>query len=65
VQVIGDLANFTFPKTGKPLPGVSPVAFNKARHAAENVLHMIAGASRKRFSMGQRQHGHNGRNKRG
>jgi NADH dehydrogenase len=49
VQVIGDLANFISPKTGKPLPGVSPVAIQQGRHAAENVLHMIAGAKPQRF----------------
>ena len=49
VQVIGDLANFTAPKTGKPLPGVSPVAIQEGRHAAENILHMVAGAKPQRF----------------
>jgi NADH dehydrogenase len=49
VQVIGDLANFTSQKTGKPLPGVSPVAIQQGRHAAENVLHIIAGAKPQRF----------------
>src|SRR5213596_2888214 len=33
VQVIGDLANFSH-QTGKPLPGVSPVAMQQGRHAA-------------------------------
>lgn len=42
VQVIGDLANFVA-KNGKPLPGVSPVAIQQGRHAAQNVLEMIAG----------------------
>ncbi|MGH7936915.1 MAG: NAD(P)/FAD-dependent oxidoreductase [Chthoniobacterales bacterium] len=49
VQVIGDLANFTSPKDGKPLPGVSPVAIQQGRHAAKNVLHMVAGAQPQRF----------------
>jgi len=49
VQVIGDLANFTSPKTGKPLPGVSPVAIQQGRHAATNILHMIEGAKPQRF----------------
>jgi NADH dehydrogenase len=49
VQVIGDLANFTSPKDGKPLPGVSPVAIQQGRHAAQNILHMIAGAKPQRF----------------
>jgi NADH dehydrogenase len=39
VQVIGDLANFSH-QTGKPLPGVSPVAMQQGRHAARNVLAM-------------------------
>jgi NADH dehydrogenase len=49
VQVIGDLANFAFSKDGKPLPGVSPVAIQEGRHAAHNILHMIAGAKPQRF----------------
>jgi NADH dehydrogenase len=40
VQVIGDLANFSH-QTGKPLPGVSPVAMQQGRHAARNILAMI------------------------
>ena len=49
VQVIGDLANFAFSKDGKPLPGVSPVAIQQGRHAAHNILRMIAGAKPQRF----------------
>ena len=49
VQVIGDLANFTSPKDGKPLPGVSPVAIQQGRHAAHNILHMVEGAKPQRF----------------
>ncbi|MEO5716972.1 MAG: NAD(P)/FAD-dependent oxidoreductase [Chthoniobacterales bacterium] len=49
VQVIGDLANFTSPKDGKPLPGVSPVAIQQGRHAARNILHMVEGAKPQRF----------------
>ncbi|MEO8439055.1 MAG: NAD(P)/FAD-dependent oxidoreductase [Spartobacteria bacterium] len=49
VQVIGDLANFTSPKEGKPLPGVSPVAIQQGRQAAHNILHMIEGAKPQRF----------------
>src|SRR3989440_12158079 len=41
VQVIGDLANFSH-QTGKPLPGVSPVAMQQGRQAARNILSMIA-----------------------
>jgi NADH dehydrogenase len=48
VQVIGDLANFTH-QTGKPLPGVSPVAMQQGRHAAHNILAMIDGRKPQRF----------------
>lgn len=50
VQVIGDLANFTSPKDGKPLPGVSPVAIQEGHHAAHNILHMIDGAKPQCFN---------------
>ncbi len=48
VQVIGDLANLTGPD-GKPLPGVSPVAMQQGRHAAENILGLIEGRKPQRF----------------
>lgn len=48
VQVIGDLANFTH-QTGKPLPGVSPVAMQQGRHAARNILAMVEGRKPQRF----------------
>lgn len=48
VQVIGDLANFPH-QTGKPLPGVSPVAMQQGRHAAHNILEMIDGRKPQRF----------------
>src|SRR5437773_6441067 len=48
VQVIGDLANFPH-QTGKPLPGVSPVAMQQGRHAARNILAMINGHKPQRF----------------
>jgi NADH:ubiquinone reductase (H+-translocating) len=48
VQVIGDLANFSH-QTGQPLPGVSPVAMQQGRHAARNVLAMIAGSKPRPF----------------
>jgi len=48
VQVIGDLANFSY-QTGEPLPGVSPVAMQQGRHAARNVLGMIDGLRPQRF----------------
>jgi NADH dehydrogenase len=48
VQVIGDLANFSH-QTGKPLPGVSPVAMQQGRHAARNILAMIDNRKPQRF----------------
>jgi NADH:ubiquinone reductase (H+-translocating) len=48
VQVIGDLANFQH-QTGKPLPGVSPVAMQQGRHAAENILGALEGRKPQRF----------------
>jgi NADH dehydrogenase len=48
IQVIGDLANFSH-QTGKPLPGVSPVAMQQGRHAARNILAMIEGGKPQRF----------------
>src|SRR5438445_890120 len=48
VQVIGDLANFSH-QTGEPLPGVSPVAMQQGRHAADNILGMIDGRKPQRF----------------
>jgi len=48
VQVIGDLANFSY-QTGEPLPGVSPVAIQQGRHAARNILAIIEGRESQRF----------------
>jgi NADH dehydrogenase len=48
VQVIGDLANFSH-QTGEPLPGVSPVAMQQGRHAADNILGMLDGRKPQRF----------------
>ena len=48
IQVIGDLANFPY-QTGKPLPGVSPVAMQQGRHAARNILAMVDGRKSQRF----------------
>jgi NADH dehydrogenase len=48
VQVIGDLANFSY-QNGEPLPGVSPVAMQQGRHAARNILAMIKGRKPQRF----------------
>ena len=49
VQVIGDLANFPHQKDREPLPGVSPVAMQQGRHAADNILAMIDGRKPQRF----------------
>ncbi len=40
--VIGDLAAFTY-QTGKPLPGVSPVAIQQGIHAARNIQRAVRG----------------------
>jgi len=40
--VIGDLAAFAH-QTGKPLPGVAPVAIQQGRHAARNILRALEG----------------------
>ncbi len=48
VQVIGDLANFS-QQNGEPLPGVSPVAIQQGRHAAQNVLRMVRGKQPLKF----------------
>ncbi len=42
VMVIGDLAAFTH-QTGKPLPGLAPVAIQQGRHAARNILRAMPG----------------------
>jgi NADH dehydrogenase len=46
--VVGDLAFFPH-QTGKPLPGVAPVAIQQGRTAAENIWRTIQGLPRKRF----------------
>lgn len=48
IQVIGDLANLAS-QTGKPLPGVSPVAMQQGRHAAQNILGVIDGRKPQKF----------------
>ena len=48
VQVIGDLAHFE-QREGKLLPGVSPVAMQQGRHAAQNILAMLEGLKPRRF----------------
>jgi NADH dehydrogenase len=48
VQVIGDLANYSH-GGGKPLPGVSPVAMQQGRHAANNILAIMDGRKPQKF----------------
>jgi NADH dehydrogenase len=48
VFVIGDLAAFTH-QTGKPLPGVCPVAIQQGRHAARSILRACAGLPHEPF----------------
>ncbi|GIX41003.1 MAG: NADH dehydrogenase [Leptospiraceae bacterium] len=49
VFVIGDQANFSYTKDGKPLPGIAPVAIQQGKHAAKNILREIQGKERKAF----------------
>ena len=42
ILVVGDLANFSH-QTGKPLPGVAPVAMQEGRYAAQLVRQRLAG----------------------
>ncbi len=48
VFVIGDLAAFIH-QTGKPLPGLAPVAIQQGRHAAKNILLRCQGLSSEPF----------------
>ncbi len=48
VFVAGDLALFTH-QTGKPLPGVAQVAKQEGKHAARNILHLIAAEPTEQF----------------
>ena len=48
IAVIGDLAAFTH-QTGKPLPGVAPVAIQQGQAVAENVQRAMLGHSQLRF----------------
>jgi NADH dehydrogenase len=48
IFAIGDVATL-ISQTGKPLPGVAPVAMQQGRHVAENVERDLAGRSRRPF----------------
>ena len=49
VFVIGDLANFKDQKTGKPLPGVAPVAIQQGQFVAKNIGRSLKGEPREEF----------------
>ncbi len=49
VFVIGDLANFKDQKTGKPLPGVAPVAIQQGQFVAKNIWRSVKGQPREEF----------------
>lgn len=49
IQVIGDMARFET-SDGSILPGVSPVAIQQGKHAAQNVRRALAGRKPKPFS---------------
>jgi len=42
IRVIGDLANFSH-QTGKPLPGVAPVAMQQGRYVAQAIVRKLRG----------------------
>ena len=48
IFVIGDLANFSH-QTGKPLPGVAPVAMQQGRHVADLIQQRMRGRTRPPF----------------
>jgi NADH dehydrogenase len=48
ILVIGDLANFSH-QTGKPLPGVAPVAMQQGRYVADLVGRRLAGKAARPF----------------
>jgi NADH dehydrogenase len=48
IQAIGDMADFSH-QTGKPLPGVSPVAIQGGQHAARNIIEVLAGGTPMKF----------------
>ena len=47
--VIGDLASLRDDKTGKPVPGLAPAAIQEGRHAADNIVRVVAGKPTKPF----------------
>jgi len=49
VFVLGDLANFTDQKTGKPLPGLAPVAIQQGKFVAKQIKHDLRQEKREDF----------------
>lgn len=49
VFVLGDLANFTDHKTGKPLPGLAPVAIQQGKFVRKNIAHDLRHEKREDF----------------
>jgi NADH dehydrogenase len=45
IMVIGDIAHYKDPKSGRPLPGVAQVAIQQGRYAAKTVLARLSGTS--------------------
>jgi NADH dehydrogenase len=51
VYVIGDLAAYTHQDaSGKPLPGVAPVAIQMGQYAADNIWRAVQGQPRRKFN---------------
>lgn len=48
IFAIGDMVNFSR-QTGRPLPGVAPVAMQMGTHAAQNILGLVQGKPSRRF----------------
>jgi len=48
IRVIGDLANFSH-QTGKPLPGVAPVAMQQGRYVAQAIVRTLLGKTVRPF----------------
>lgn len=49
VFVVGDLANFPHTESGKPLPGVAPVAIQEGKYVAEVILSRLYGDKKAPF----------------
>ena len=49
VFIVGDMAYFPYTPSGKPLPGIAPVAMQQGKWAAKNILQDLKGKPRKPF----------------